>query len=417
MMSLWMGLPFVILLIGISIGPTGFPKIWHKVELLVVLGCIGLTVACYHSFYGLNQTIVDVQHILANEYIPFIVALYALYTVSTSLRISIEGSATPLKNTLFLLGAAPLASLIGTTGASMLLIHPFLRWNRHHPYKSILVVFFILTVSNIGGSLSPLGDPPLFVGYLLGVPFEWPFVNLGTMFLISMMWLLGVFLVFELYVNKTKNIGAFKIHLQGGVQLLFIPVIVLILMYAKGEMPFLREILLLLVSGASFLLDKKYLGFLSQKGHWDPVFEVGRVFLGIFICVSPISIMLQQGVEGPFGSFLSVANSQGMPNNTFYFWMTGIFSAFLDNAPTYLIFFKMIGDSNVLQNHPVTLQAISIASIFFGAMTYIGNAPNFMVRSIAKQHGVSMPSFLGYMVLACLILLPLCGFISFVWFR
>lgn len=443
-LPLWIVIPFILLLLSLCLGPLS-PKWWHRLELPILIGVTLLTIFGLIQSWGVRLSVEHIQHVLAYEYIPFVVLIYTLYTVSTSLKISLSGEPTTAKNALFLLLGGAFASVIGTTGASMLLIYPFLKWNHNHPNRTLLTIFFILIISNVGGSLTPLGDPPLFIGFLQGVPFEWPLFNLYQKFSAALLSLVGLFILCDLFFKRFQKVtlrniklafflewkknysttpqktpGTFQMKLDGKPQIIFIPLIILVLVFFsdKKDPLFLREALMLLISLTSHVIDRKYNGFLSKKGHWLPVLEVCRVFFAIFICVSPIALMLQQGLNGPFAALLQFANSNGTPNNHLYFWMTGIFSAFLDNAPTYLIFFKMIGGSaqDIIQNNNVTLQAISISAIFFGAMTYIGNAPNFMVRSIAKQHEVEMPSFLGYIGWTCVILLPVITMIQLLWF-
>lgn len=441
----WIVTPFILLLASLCLGPTLSPGWWHRLEVPVLISVTLITIAGFIQSWGIGPSIEHIQHVLSYEYIPFVVLLYTLYTVSTSLKISLSGEPTTAKNALFLLSGGVFASTIGTTGSSMLLIYPFLKWNRNHPNKTHLTIFFMLIVSNVGGSLTPLGDPPLFIGFLQGVPFEWPLFNLYQKFSFALISLVVIFVLCDILfkhfdkvtVNNFKaalsmewgNLCCkknkkprepFQINIDGKTQIIFIPLIVVVLIFCSDPAYplFLREGLLLLISLISHVIDRKYHGFLSKTGHWLPVLEVCRVFFAIFICVSPISLMLQQGLSGPFAEILKFANAGGTPNNHLYYWMTGFFSAFLDNAPTYLIFFKMIGGSaqEIVQNNNTTLQAVSIASVFFGAMTYIGNAPNFMVRSIAKQHDVEMPSFIGYIGWTCIVLLPVLILVQFIWF-
>lgn len=440
----WIVMPFMLLISSLCLGPTLSPRWWHRLEVPVLISVTLLTILGFMLSWGTGLTIEHVQHVLSHEYIPFVVLIYTLYMVSTSLKISLEGQASTAKNALFLLFGGIFASAIGTTGASMLLIYPFLKWNHDHPYKTHLTIFFMLIVSNIGGSLTPLGDPPLFIGFLHGVPFQWPLLNLFPKFIFTMTYLLLIFIVCDIFFKRFQKVTRqnikrtfvllktkrepsdtpctvpFKIQIEGKTQIILIPLIIMVLIFCSGTSTplFLREGLLLLIAATSYIIDRQYHGFLSKKGHWLPVLEVCRVFLAIFICVSPISLMLQQGANGPFVDLLEIANAGGTPNNHLYYWITGMFSAFLDNAPTYLIFFKMIGGSaqDIIQNHNTTLQAISVASIFFGAMTYIGNAPNFMVRSIAKQHDIEMPSFIGYMGWTCILLLPVVILVQLIWF-
>lgn len=414
-MSLYAALPFVLLLLGISFGPSFFPKVWHRIEnYLISLVCI-LTVCTLWYTVGKDETYIKIHHVLEKEYLPFLSIVFALYTVSTSLRINISGMATPFNNAVMLIIGGILSNLIGTTGASMLLIHPVLKWNHHQKSCTHLVLFFIIMVSNVGGSLSPLGDPPLFVAYIQGVPFLWPLFNLSFYTVIGLFYLATFFYVWDKKINM-KTVypqESFAIQVEGGRQLLFIPLIVLILMFCP-RLPLLHEFLLLTIAGVSYLLDRYRNNFLSKKGHWGPIFEVSRVFLAIFISLIPISLILQEGSSGALGGILAYTQHNGEPNPTVYFWLSGLFSALLDNAPTYLLFFNMLGQdaSYIIQHLNHCLVAISLGCVYFGAMTYIGNTPNFIIRNIAKQHGVSMPSFIGYIGYTMVILLPLLGILS-----
>ncbi|CAO4846297.1 MAG: hypothetical protein CNLJKLNK_00401 [Holosporales bacterium] len=414
-MSLYAALPFVLLLLGISFGPNFFPKVWHRIEnYLISFVCI-LTICILCFSIGKDQTFIKIHHVLEQEYLPFLAIVFALYTVSTSLRIKISGRATPFNNALFLVIGGLLSNLIGTTGASMLLIHPLLKWNHHQKSCTHLVLFFIIMVSNIAGSLTPLGDPPLFVGYIQGVPFLWPLLNLSSFTFIGLLYLALLFYVWDKKLNKQTIYSqeSFTIHTEGRNQLLFIPLIVGILMFCP-RLPFLHEFLLLAIAGASYLLDRYHNNFLSKKGHWSPIFEVSRVFLAIFISLIPLGIILQEGHSGALGSILTYTQQNGTPNPTVYFWLSGLFSALLDNAPTYLLFLNMLGQDvpYILKHFNNCLIALTLGCVYFGAMTYIGNTPNFIIRNIAKQHGVSMPSFVGYIGYTAIILLPLLGVLS-----
>nr|MBP9752473.1 sodium:proton antiporter [Pseudomonadota bacterium] len=423
-LPLWSSIPFIILLCSISFMPGFFPRIWHKTENIIFIILSIVTFCVLWAYADINWTIDKLIHVIEKEYIPFIVVIYTLYTIGTGLKITIHGKPTPLKNALFLTTGGLLANLIGTTGMSMLLIHPFLKWNQHREHKTHLVLFFMFIVSNIGGSLTPLGDAPLFVGYILGVPFSWSFMNLLKISFFCQALLLILFIIVDSYKNKhdqtTPNHEKFSIQVFGKKQLIFIPFIIFILIYIDNEkfIPCFKEMLFLSIAFLSYYVDKKYDQFLSKKAHWSPVFEVARVFFAIFITLIPISVMLKSGMSGPFEPILKHVNANGVPDATLYFWLSGFFSAFLDNAPTYLLFYKMIGDfsaEHIIANFNTVLIAISSATIFFGALTYIGNAPNLMVKNIAKQHQIHMPSFLGYFFISSIILLPVFWIVAYLF--
>jgi Na+/H+ antiporter NhaD/arsenite permease-like protein len=410
----WLSLPFIFLLVAISLGPNLLPKLWHRVEnYFLVIVCAFSLIGLY-SQIDLTYTLYHLTHTLEMEYIPFIVLIYTLYTIGTGLKITIHGSPTPLKNALFLFLGGILSNLVGTTGASMLLIHPFIKWNKDSPYKMHLVVFFIFIVSNIGGSLTPIGDAPLFIGYLQGVPFFWTLQNLWQKSFLAQFIILSIFIIIDHYKNGSQDVekGKFKTEIIGKEQLLLIPLVIFILVTVDNAKTalFLKEVLLLGIAFISYTLDRRKNRFLSKKAHWSPVWEVARVFLTIFVSLIPISIMLKNGEHGVFASILKLANEGGKPNNVLYYWFSGLFSAVLDNAPTYLLFYKMVGASSAEQMilmFEKTLIAISISCVFFGSITYIGNAPNFMVRNIAKQHHVEVPSFLGFIGWSIAILFPI----------
>ncbi|CAO5680730.1 MAG: hypothetical protein HEEMFOPI_00552 [Holosporales bacterium] len=414
-LPLWSCLPFIILLISISVFPSFLPKLWHRVENFIFVILSFSALACVYHFSTFSTTAEKFVHVLEYEYVPFVVIIYTLYTIGTGLKITLSGNPTPFKNALFLFCGGILSNFIGTTGASVLLIYPFLKWNAKKNHKTHLVMFFIFIVSNIGGSLTPLGDAPLFIGYLQGIPFSWSFFNLLKISLFIQVLLLSIFMMIDFYKNKNDDKGVvfekFSIQIIGKTQLILIPIVLLILVYIDNEktFTFLKEFLLLCVCLISYGIDKKCYHLLSKKAHWSPVLEVARVFLAIFITLMPISIILKAGTEGPFSFILNQANVNGVPDPKLYFWFSGIFSAFLDNAPTYLLFYKMIGPFTaeaIMNQFNNTLIAISCSTIFFGALTYIGNAPNFMIKNIAKQHTIAMPSFLVYFLWASAILVP-----------
>ena len=428
--------PFVGMLLSIAAGPLLAPQFWHHHYFKVSLGWTVLIIGMLLYGFGIDQTTGHFAHMLTHEYIPFILMIGALFTITGGIHIVVRTRSTALVNTTFLLVGALIASLIGTTGAAMLLIRPFIEMNKNRFYKTHLGVFFIFIVANIGGSLTPLGDPPLFLGYLRGVPFEWPLLHLFKPFVITMIPLLLIFFAFDALLMRRdnrradhqrpilhdKNTPWISITGQTNILLLLFVVILVWLSGLWSDSPmidflglstanFLRNLGLVVLMALSLLFTS---GAVRNYNHftWEPFREVAEVFIGIFATLIPVATMLHQGLNGPFSGLIALANPNGIPNNMVYFWLTGILSGVLDNAPTYLVFYNMLEGiaggsvSAVLSGYQQPLIAISAGSVFMGALTYIGNAPNFMVRSIAEKKSVHMPSFFGYMAWSIGILIP-----------
>lgn len=439
-------IPFIGMLASIALAPLCCPAFWHHHALKVSLGWASITLILLINFFGLHETSHQFIHMLMHEYIPFILMIGSLFTVTGGIHIVIRGRPSPLKNTAFLLIGALAASLIGTTGAAMLLIRPFIELNKSRHYKIHLVIFFIFIIANIGGTLTPLGDPPLFLGYLNGIPFNWPFWHLLKPFCLVIIPLLTIFCCVDYYLFRQdlhspsyeeqleRREGEKRINITGQLNFLFLLSIVLIvwlsglgspkttepIFFGLTSLELSRNIGLLVIMGLSYLFTP---GTVRHYNHfsWAPFKEVGEIFLGIFVTLIPVIAMLQAGVEGPFKELIEWANPGGSPSNMIYFWLTGSLSAFLDNAPTYLVFFNMAAGSaspSVFLVPPLnqTLIAISAGAVFMGAITYIGNAPNFMVKSIAESKHIKMPSFFAYMLWSLGILIPVFVCMSYVMF-
>jgi Na+/H+ antiporter NhaD/arsenite permease-like protein len=334
-----------------------------------------------------------------------------------------------------------LASFMGTTGASMLLIRPLIRANDNRKHVVHVVVFFIFIVSNAGGSLTPLGDPPLFLGFLKGVEFSWTFIHIlpETAFLLGV--LLALFYAMDWwFYHRKEEIQPLdptpddrKFGFDGSVNFVLLACVVgLVLMSGlwKSDVVFniagtevglpgiLRDIGLIIVTVASLQVTPGSV-HADNQFNWGPMQEVAKLFAGIFLTIIPVIAMLKAGVDGPFSAIVrAVTNADGTPNPAMYFWATGILSSFLDNAPTYLVFFNTAGgDPQVLMTTLApTLVAISAGAVFMGANSYIGNAPNLMVKAIAEDRGVKMPSFFGYMAWSGAILVPLFAIMTWLFF-
>ena len=435
----WTVIPFVILLLMIATGPLFYEHFWHKNYPIVAIALAVLVVLYY--LFGLHNTHAPI-HALA-EYVQFISLLASLYIASGGIMIDIDKKSTPMANVILLFVGAIVANLIGTTGASMLLVRPYIRLNKTR-IKAYHIIFFIFSVSNIGGSLTPIGDPPLFLGFLKGIPFFWTLEHNIVAWLFALVLLLVAFYIMDrrnksnyglsdeeiTYTNKIKLVGfrnfVWLAVVIGSVFLdpnviSWVPAI----HYDGQKFSFLREIIMLGVAFCSYKFANKR-AIDGNEFSFEPIREVAFIFIGIFGTMMPALEIVSGFAASPEGSKL-------ISHNTLY-WGTGMLSGFLDNAPTYLNFLTAAmasqgGDiSNIAQvvdfanggvfhDSVLDLKAISIAAVFFGAFTYIGNGPNFMVKSIAEQIGIKMPSFFGYIIRFSIpFLLPLLILVWLVFF-
>jgi len=432
--------PFVAILLSIALFPLFAPEFWHHHFGKVAAACAAAFLVPFLVVHGASLTIYEVVHVSLLEYLPFIILLLALFTVAGGIRLRGSIIGTPAVNTGFLLFGTLLASWTGTTGAAMLLIRPIIRANEWRRYKVHTIVFFIFLVANIGGSLTPLGDPPLFLGFLKGVSFFWPTQHMFLPMVVAATVLLAVYFAIDSTLfrreaprpsdeasEETFGIdGKINILLLAGIvgavllSGIWKPGIAFDIYYVHLELPGLvRDLLLLLITFLSWKLtsreNREANGF-----SWFPIIEVGKLFAGIFLTIIPAIAILKAGTGGALGGIVSlVTNDAGEPVDTMYFWLTGLLSSFLDNAPTYLVFFNTAGGDPVALMGPFasTLLAISAGAVFMGANTYIGNAPNFMVKAIAEERGIAMPSFFGYMLWSVGILIPIFVLITFIFFH
>jgi Na+/H+ antiporter NhaD/arsenite permease-like protein len=427
-------LPFAGILLSIAMGPLFFPKFWHHHYGKIAAGWAALTLIPIALTSGFSVAAAVFIHAVLAEYLSFIVLLFALYTVAGGVLITGSIRGTPATNTGILALGTGIASAVGTTGAAMILIRPLLRANKSRKHNTHVFVFFIILVANIGGALSPLGDPPLFVGFLRGVDFFWPMKNLWAQTAIVSLILLTAFLVLDTWISRrdgiTKSAGDKPIKVRGTVNLLLIALIIAIILLSASWRPgiefdiFGTKVTLQSAARDAILVGIALLSlWLTPEEHragngftWEPIKEVAKLFAGIFVAIIPVLAMLQAGKDGAFAWLLGAVTARdGLPHEVAYFWLTGILSAFLDNAPTYLVFFELAsGDAKELMG-PLsgTLAAISLGAVFMGALTYIGNAPNFMVYAIATENGAKMPSFFGYALWASAILIPLFLLLTF----
>tara|TARA_B100001094_G_C18168552_1_gene793677 strand:- start:930 stop:2300 length:1371 start_codon:yes stop_codon:yes gene_type:complete len=433
-------LPFVGILLSIAVFPLVAEHFWHhnfgKISLFWAL----LLIIPFTISQGISITLYELLHVGLLEYVPFIILLLSLYTISGGVQLKGSLVGTPTLNTIIIFIGTFLASWMGTTGAAMLLIRPLIRANHHRKNKVHIIVFFIFLVANIGGSLTPLGDPPLFLGFLKGVDFFWTTSAMFLPMLFMVVSLLVIFFGVDTYYYRkepphenadTENEklgleGSFNLFLLagvvGGVLLsgFWKPHIHINIYHVHVELQnIVRDVLLLSLTYLSWTMTPMAIREANEYT-WFPIEEVGKLFAGIFVTIIPAIAILKAGTNGALASIVSsVSDSSGEPINYMYFWLTGILSSFLDNAPTYLVFFNTAGgDPSVLMGDMFqTLLAISAGAVFMGANSYIGNAPNFMVKAIAESSNIEMPSFFGYIIKWSLpILVPLFVIVTWIFF-
>ena len=428
-------LPFAGILLSIATGPLLFPKIWHdhygKIAALWAL----LTLAPIAIMFGASAALAALVHAVLAEYMSFIILLFALYVVAGGLHISGTLRGTPLLNAGILVLGTAMASIVGTTGAAMILVRPLIRANASRARNAHVVIFFIILVANIGGALSPLGDPPLFVGFLRGVDFFWTTTHLAFQTAMVAVLVLAIFVMLDIWYARRETIAApaaaEPLALHGLINLPLIAGVIGAILLSAAWKPGVEltiygthvELQNLARDGALIVIALASL-WLTPDEHraandftWEPIREVAKLFAGIFVCIIPVLAMLEAGHDGPFAWLLrAVTEKDGSPHEVAYFWLTGLLSAFLDNAPTYLVFFQLAGGdaAELMTKLAATLAAISMGAVYMGALTYIGNAPNFMVYAIATERGVKMPSFFGYMLWSFAVLLPVLGLLTVV---
>lgn len=424
--ALW-GVPFAGLLLSIALVPLIAPRFWHHHFGKLTAAWALAFLLPFAVQAGAPAALAQAGHVLVAEYLPFIVLLATLFTVAGGIHICGNLHGSPGLNVGLLATGAVLASVMGTTGASMLLIRPLIRANDNRRHRAHVVVFFIFIVANAGGSLTPLGDPPLFLGFLQGVEFSWTLRHLlpETLTLVGV--LLALCFAVDSWYYRREGVlpvdptpDTRRIGLDGAVNIgLLVVAVALVLASGLGLPGWARDAGLLAVTGLSLWLTPARVHE-ANRFSWAPMREVAKLFAGIFLTILPVIEMLKAGPQGPFGPIVAaVTRPDGTPDPAMYFWATGLLSSFLDNAPTYLVFFHTAGGNagQLMTTHAATLAAISGGAVFMGAMTYIGNAPNLMVKAIAEERGVKMPGFFGYMAWSCAILLPLFAGMTFIWFR
>jgi len=437
---LW-ALPFAGILLSIALMPVTAPGFWqHHFGKTTALWVVAFLVP-FALHFGPGIAAHEVVHTLLAEYVPFIILLFALFTVSGGLHIrgSLRGSAG--LNTRFLALGTLLASVMGTTGAAMLLIRPVLRANENRRHRAHVVVFFIFLVANVGGALTPLGDPPLFLGFLKGIDFFWTTKAMLAPTLTASALLLALFYVIDHWLwRREEKRPAWRdptpdrpLGVDGKINFLLLAGIVGLVLLSGVWKPeravvifgttvelqnAVRDAGLLAIAWASWRLTPARVRRANQFD-FGPIIEVAKLFAGIFVTITPAIAMLRAGSDGVMAPLVAMMTGpDGKPHDALYFWMTGALSSFLDNAPTYLVFFNLAGGDVATLTGPLatTLVALSAGAVFMGANTYIGNAPNFMVKSIAESRGVRMPSFFGYLGWSLLVLVPIYALLTLMFF-
>jgi Na+/H+ antiporter NhaD/arsenite permease-like protein len=438
--ALW-GLPFAGVLLSIALMPLFAHRLWHHHYGKITAAWALAFLLPFALLYGAGTTSGLLAHTLLAEYIPFIILLVALYTAAGGIYISGNLHGSPALNVAIMAVGSVLASIMGTTGASMLLIRPLIRANDNRKHVAHVVVFFIFTVSNAGGSLTPLGDPPLFLGFLKGVDFFWTAQHIFPETLLLLGALFAIFFAIDTYWYRKEGVLAVdptpdapRLRIEGAINFLPLALVVALVLMSGLWKPgisfdvlgtpvalqqIVRDVALIGVTLLSLAITPRELRRKNDFS-WAPMQEVAKLFIGIFVTMVPVLAMLRAGESGAFAAVVrAVTGPGGEPLPWAYFWFAGGLSSFLDNAPTYLVFFNLAGGDaqTLMTTHAATLAAISAGAVFMGANTYIGNAPNFMVKAIAEERGVAMPSFFGYTAWAAAILLPLFVLMTFLFFR
>ena len=409
-------LPFILMLLSIALFPLFWNHFWKKNKnKLIIALLLSIPVVIYLLLYGFSEKLIET---LVFDYIPFIILLGSLFTITGGIYLSGDIEAKPLINTLILTAGAVLASFVGTTGAAMLLIRPVIQTNKERKYKVHTILFFIGIVANCGGLLTPLGDPPLFMMYLRGAPFEW-FFKLYPAWLIVNTFLLIIYFFVDSYYYKREDISAIMIDkssirplkLEGKRNFIFLLMVILAVAFLNEQylsiihynhyFKFIREAVILLAAYLSLLFTTKLLR-VSNNFTWQPIQEVAYLFLGIFITMVPCLLYLE-----------SNAKTLGLTSTTHFYYYTGMLSSFLDNTPTAVTFYSLakgLGTDygiNIAGIPEDILKAICMGAVLFGSMTYIGNGPNFMVKTVAEENNIKMPDFFSYIIkFSLIVLLP-----------
>lgn len=440
--ALW-ALPFLGMILSIAIFPLVLPKFWsdHYGKVSFIWSAIVLIGLAITQGFGISLH--SLILVMFEQFLPFIFLLLSLFTITGGIKLRGELVGNPRLNTLILLIGAVLSSWLGTTGAAVLLIRPLISANNWRIYKVHTIVFFTFIVANIGGSLTPIGNPPLLMGFISKVPFFWPLSKLLAPTALACGVLLLTYFIIDSHFYKketskpiTKTKTALKI--EGGWNFILLVGVIFSVLASSQDwgiafylyhvpMPLseLVEILAMLAITLISLKITRNETRVANQFSWHPILEVGKIFAAIFVCMAPLIAMLRAGADGPMKFIIDSLSTNGQPNNGMYYWLSGGLSAFLDSAPAYLVFFNTAAAPAAaagMAPHvfmtgvlPATLLAITAGASFMGAITYIGNAPNMMIKAIAEEDGIKMPSFFGYMLWSVSILVPLFILIHFLF--
>jgi len=440
---LW-GLPFLGMILSIALFPLLLPDFWKKHFGKVALAWSIVVLTGIAISQGTEMSIRTFLSVMIDQFLPFIFLLLTVFTVTGGITLEGEHDGTPKVNVILLIIGAILSSWLGTTGAAVLLIRMLIKANSWRKFKVHTIIFFIFIVGNIGGTLTPFGNPPLLMGFICKVPFFWPICKLLAPTAFTTFLLIVIYFLIDLfYYKKEPNKPDYRIKsritiagIWNIILLIFTIFAVVLSGYDFGtafliyHVPFplgeLLEILsLLAIIFVSVEITPKEIRALNNFT-WHPIIEVGKLFMAIFICMAPLIAMLTAGKNGPMSFIIhSLSNANGKPVNGMYYWLSGGLSAFLDSAPAYLVFFKtaaapaaalhMAPNLFMTSIIPTTLIAITVGASFMGAITYIGNAPNMIVKAIAEENNIKMPSFFGYMTWSLLILVPVFLVVQFLF--
>ena len=438
----WSTLPFAGMLLSIALFPLLAPRFWHHHYPKVSAAWAAIFLLPFLAAYR-GPALAEVLHVALVDYVPFLILLGALFTIGGGIYVRGTLRGSPPVNAAIIAIGTVIASVVGTTGAAMLLIRPLLRANRERRRRAHTVVFFIFLVANIGGSLTPLGDPPLFLGFLHGVPFFWT-LRLWPESLLVAVLLLAAYLALDTFHWRREDAtvrarstapheplrieGWHNFLLLGGVLAAVIASgllhgAALQILGVHRDLPTLgRDLVLIALAWLSWRTTPRQVRR-DNEYSWAPIREVAILFAGIFATIIPALAILRAGEAGALGF---VVRSVQSPAD--FFWASGALSSFLDNAPTYLTFLstelgrfypglpERAAIARLITEHDIYLKAISLGAVYMGANTYIGNAPNFMVKSIAEERGIVMPSFFGYMAWSTCVLIPTFLLVTWVFF-
>ena len=407
----WVVLPFAGLLLSIALLPGIAPQFWLRHMGRVAAGWSLALI----PVLGFSSWAHDAAHAMVTSYLPFVSVLGGLYVTAGGILLRGGPAGRPWGNTVMLGLGLVLALVMGTSGAAMVIIHPLLRANAHRQRRFHLVLFLILLVGNTAGLLTPIGNPPLLAGFLRGVPFLWPARNLFGIWLATAGLLLAAFFVTDWWLARKEPppppAGPFSVRGWGNVML--VPVLAASVTIPMAPVP------LAIVAGIlSWWITPRAVRRANDFS-WHPMTEVAVLFVGIFITLEPVSDLLRLGMDGPFAHALRLTlDGAGEVRPVVCFWLAGVLSAFLDNAPSYLVFFDLVGirPETMTAAQALVLRGISAGAVMFGGLTYIGNAPNLMLRDVASHLGVRMPGFVPFMLFAAMVMLPVLLVISAAFF-